>query len=393
MVPSPQLFPARPGAEHSPSLLHKGPDGVHAQPSTPAQQTSSLLESNHPDAAHERHIAALVELGHALVAADYDWVCPAPDTQALVNGRFINRKAHDLAGVFGWNRPCELRLLSAALPEALVQTLVEAGVLQVSLDRETVRSRVRFSSFAGTLVAHSAWPTHDPDAVAFGPDTYRFGAFLERELGGPAALGWAQQAKGDRPRTVVDLGCESGAAGVLAARLLEPASRSEAPGVHLLLTDTNPRALRFATANARLVGLHDFATLPTESLADVPDPVDLVLASPPYLIDVRRRAERDGGGNTWGTELALRTVQAALQRLAPGGRLLLCTGAPVVRGVDLLWQQLHPLLARAGHERHAVYRYQMIEPDVWSSALAQPAYAEVDRMAAVGLSVLVPQLR
>jgi hypothetical protein len=241
-----------------------------AQTSESAVQTGSL----------EHHLQAMLELARALASAGYDWVCPSAETQTLVNSRFANRKAHDLAGVFGWNRPADPELLSPALPAALVHALVEAGVLQLSIDRETVRSRVRFSSFAGTLVAHSAWPTHDPDAVLFGPDTYRFGAFVERELGGPSAPGWAHLTQGDKTRTVVDLGCESGAAGVLAARLLEP-SRRDTPGVRVLFTDPNPRALRFATGNAHIGGLSDFACLQTASLADVPDPIDLLLASPP----------------------------------------------------------------------------------------------------------------
>jgi methylase of polypeptide subunit release factors len=362
--------------------------------------TSSAL-NDHADtpltaSAQERHMHAVVELGQALMAAGYDWVCPSPETQALVNGRFINRKAHDLAGLFGWNRPGEPDVLAQVLPDALVQSLVEAGVLQVSLDRETVRSRVRFSSFAGTLVAHSGWPTHDPDAVAFGPDTYRFGAYLERELGAPVAPGWAHLTHTERARTVVDLGCQSGAAGVLAARLLDPLSRSEAPAVRVIFTDSNARALRFASANAQLAGLRDFACLQTETLADAPGAPDLVLASPPSLLWPRQHTSTAGHepiDPAWGTDVAVRTVESALQRLAPGGRLLMCTGAPVVHGVDQLWHRLKELLARAAMERHAVYRYQMLEADVSGTLLGLPAYAEVERIAAVGLSVLIPHPR
>ena len=394
MVHSPPLSHVPTGPESPLSFLHTPDDGAPAAPAPdePASSLTVLTEPRHPEGQHERHIAALVELGHALVAAGYDWVCPHPQTQALVNGRFVNRKARDLMGVFGWNRPCEPQLLASALPEALLQTLVETGVLQVSIDRETMRSRVRFSSFTGTLVAHSAWPAHEPDATAFGPDTYRFGAFLERELGSPAAPGWAHLSRLERALNVVDLGCGSGAAGVLAARLLEPLSRSEAPGVHVSFVDPHARALRFATANARLVGLQDLSCVQGNTLAEVPDPIDLLLASPPSLPDPRQRGGQDDV-RVWGTQEALGVVDTALQRLAPGGRLLMCTGAPVVRGVDQLWHQLQERLAHATRERHAVCRYQMIEADIHSQALGQPAYAEVERIAAVGLSVLIPQLR
>jgi SAM-dependent methyltransferase len=361
-----------------------------------AEPTSLSPTSEPTSAEHEQHTASLVELGRALMAAGYDWVCPSAQTLALVNGRFVNRKARNLAGVFGWNRPAEPDVLAHALPGPLLQALVETGVLQMSLDRETVRSRVRFSSFAGTLVAHSAWPIHDPEAVAFGPDTYRFGAFVERELGAPLASGWAHLSHGERSRTVVDLGCQSGAAGVLAARLLEPHTHSEDAGVRVLFTDTHPRTLRLATANARLAGLSRFACLQSETLADAPGAIDLVLAHPPYQLSFQPTGGPGGHERVdpaWGTDAAVRMVESALQRLAPGGRLLLCTGAPVVRGVDQLWQRLQTLLVQAGAQRHAVYRYQMLEPDVWGHLLTQPAYTEVERIAAVGLSVLIPHPR
>lgn len=339
-------------------------------------------------ATNARHRAALLALGRALVAAGYDWVCPSPDTQALVNGRFPNRQAHDLSGVFGWSRPFSPELLSQPLPEALVGALRDAGVLQSASDGATLRSRVRFSSFAGTLVAHSAWPTHDADAVFFGPDTYRFGAFIERELHQPAA---AHRHAGEhgRAHTVVDLGCGSGAGGILAARLLQTDADAVAHPVRLLFTDVNARALRFAAVNAELAGVPHFECRHSDVLANVPEPVDLVLAHPPGLLDPQERSYRHGGGEL-GTGLALHIVEQSLQRLAPGGRLLLYTTAPVVNGVDVLWRALRPLLSRAAVERNATHRYGLIDPDVSGAELAQPAYAQVERLSVMGLSVQMP---
>lgn len=352
--------------------------------------TSELNESSRTYAANERQVLALIDLGHALVDAGYDWICPSPQTQALVNGRFVNRKAHNLRGVFGWNRPGEPALLSA-LPSELVQTLCEAGVLQVSTDRETLRSRVRFSSFAGTLLAHSTWPLLDPESVFFGPDTYRFGAFIERELGGATARQWASRPAGSRPFTAVDVGCGTGAGGILAARLLED-TRPDASPLRVLFTDINPRALRYTRCNAKLAGLTDHACLAGSGLDPVNEPIDLVLANPPYLMDPQHRLYRHGGGEL-GTGMSLRIVEEALQRLAPGGRLLLYTGAPVVDGVDVLWRSLQPLLTHAQAGHGASYRYSLIDPDVSSAELQHPDYAEVERLAVVGLSVQLPALR
>lgn len=351
---------------------------------------TELITSSRTYAANERQILALVELGRALLDTGYEWMCPTPHTQALVNGRFVNRKAHDLRGVFGWNRPCTPDVLDALSPD-LVQSLCEAGVLQRSIDRETLRSRVRFSSFAGSLLAHSAGPTHDPEAVFFGPDTYRFGLFLERELGLASARQWASRALGARPFTLVDVGCGTGAGGILAARLLEDSASGEDPH-RVLFTDPNPRALRYTRCNARVAGLNHTLCVQGEGLEAVSEPIDLVLANPPYLMDAPHRGQRHGGGEL-GTGLTLRVVDEALQRLEPGGRLLLCAGAPVMDGVDVLWRALQPLLAHAHAERGAVHRYSLIDPDVSGAELQQPDHAEVERVAIMGLSVQLPVLR
>jgi hypothetical protein len=392
MAPLPQLLPSQgPDNKHMLVRTRRMPVPVAWLGKPPPRPVASDEEAGEGE--QPQHLNALVELGQALVAAKYDWVCPSPDTQSLVNSRFINRKAQDLAGVFGWNRPCEPTLLSPVLPAALLQSLVEAGVLQMSLDHETLRSRVRFSSFAGTLVAHPAWPTHEAETTPFGADTYRMGAFLERELGGPSAPGWAHMTQGEIPRTVVDMSGQSGASGVLAARLLQPACPDTNGRLQVLFTDPHPRSLRFASANARLGGLSHFTCLQSNTLADVPDPIDLLLLSPACAPTPTLRSEVDTGQDPWGLQSTLDTVASALQRLAPSGRLLLCTGAPVVHGVDRLWQGLQALLGQAAEERHAVYRYQMVEPDVWGSVLTQAAYAEVERIAAVSLCVHLPLLR
>lgn len=375
--------------EAPPAPLVSLRDSNHIAPDT-TDTSTELSESSRAYAANERQIVALVELGRTLMEAGYDWICPTPQTQAVVNGRFVNRKAHDLRGVFGWNRPCSPDVVSA-LPPALIESLCEAGVLQLSTDRETLRSRVRFSSFAGTLLAHSAWPTHDPEAVFFGPDTYRFGVFLERELGLSAARQWASRPVGARPFTLADVGCGTGAAGILATRLLEDPA-PDGPGLRVVFTDANPRALRYTRCNAQLAGLPDPTCVQGEGLQAVSDPVDLVLANPPGLVDPQHRSARDGAGEM-GTGHTLRVVEEALQRMAPGGRLLLCTSAPVVEGVDVLWRALQPVLARAQAERGAVHRYSLIDPDVHSAELQQPDMAEVERLAVVGLSVQLPTLR
>ncbi|MBA3597609.1 MAG: methyltransferase [Methylibium sp.] len=323
---------------------------------------------------------ALLALGRALIGTGYRWVCPTPDTQALVNARPGNERAHDLRGVFGWSRPFNASD-TAVLPAPLLALMREAGALEpVAGGGALWRSRVRFSSFSDTLLAHSAWPTTQADAVFFGPDTYRFTALIERVL---AKHGRGSQTPRTAPCTVVDLGCGSGAGGIVAARLIG----HELPA-RVLFTDINPEALRLAAVNAQLAGLEHCECRHSDVLAAVDEPVDLVLANPPYLIDAKERAYRHGGGRL-GTGLALRIVDESLQRLAPGGRLILYTAAPVVAGVDLLWQALQPRLTEAAASRGAVYDYAEIDPDVFGAELAQPGYGDVERLAVAGLSVQV----
>lgn len=324
-------------------------------------------------------VAALVELGRELKRQDYTWVCPSAETHAMVNGRFANRRAHNLTDLFGWNREGAIETLARQLPAQMIVMLCNAGILQVS-GGDSVRSRVRFSSLADTLLAHSAWPAQESDAVLVGPETQRFGAFIARELQGPGA----PSPSSTRPFTVVDLGCGSGAAGILAARLLS--STTGAAPTRVLLTDRQPRALRFAEVNARLANLAHFECRLSDLLAAVSEPPMLVLANTPGLIDAQGRTHLHGGGEL-GTGLALRTVDECLNRMLPGGTLLMCALAPVVRGVDVLRRSVEPRMARAGSARRAELRYEVLDPDVLGSQLAHPACIEVERLALVGITV------
>jgi methylase of polypeptide subunit release factors len=192
--------------------------------------------------------------------------------------------------------------------------------------------------------------------VFFGPDTYRFAALLAARI--------------DDAGSVADVGCGSGAGGLL----LAPRSRS------VQLLDVNPAALEFARANAELNGV-DVHVAHSDVLSGAAGPLDLVVANPPYLADEEHRVYRDGGG-ALGTELSVRIAAEALDRLRPGGRLLLYTGTPVVEGQHILWQRLEPLL---GGVR---YDYRELDPDVFGEELDRPAYGHVERIAVVALDAV-----
>jgi hypothetical protein len=298
--------------------------------------------------------AALCELGRALLARRYEFVAVTPDTHRRVLERDA-RPARDLRDIFGWSRPFE----PALLPEPLRRLALDAGIIRSDGERWT--SSVRFASLGARLYVHSAFPTLGTDAVFFGPDTYRFCAFVARSLG-PC-------------RCLVDVGAGSGAGGLGVAALAD----------RLVLADVSARALRFAAVNAALSGVNA-EIVESDVLASVQGPVDAVIANPPYLLDSAARTYRDGGGHH-GEALSLRILRESLARVERGGQIVLYTGAAMVDGRDGLREQAQVMCREAG----ASFDYVELDPDVFGEELSQPAYAEVERIAAVGLTVTLPQ--
>jgi SAM-dependent methyltransferase len=296
---------------------------------------------------------ALLELGRELRRLGYEFVTVTPDTHRLVLDRDA-RPARDLRDAFGWSRP----FAPALLPESLLHLAREADVIRS--DGELLRSTVRFSSLGQQLYAHSAFPTLHADAVFFGPDTYRFSAFVARSL--------------RRCRCLVDIGCGSGAGGLAAAQLAE----------RLVLADISLRALRFAAVNAALAGIRA-EIIESDVFEAVSGRVDAVIANPPYLRDPASRVYRDGGGR-YGEALSLRILRESLARVAPGGRIALYTGTAIVDGRDGFRQSAESMCRGAG----ASFEYDELDPDVFGSELGEAPYAGVERLAAVGLLAVLP---
>lgn len=306
---------------------------------------------------------SLLALGRWLQAQDYRFVCPTPATHARVLERAPEREATTLADIFGWNLP----FVSGAVPAAVIKWLNEAGALAHMGSR--LRSRVRFSSIGPRLFLHSSYPTLDSDAVFFGPDTFRFTRLIEDVLRQP----WPHPV-----RNLVDIGCGSGAGAILAAEALDPSELRR-----VVLRDVNPRALDYAATNVALNVTPHAELSQGEVLADVDGEFDLIIANPPYMLgDGLQRAYRDGGG-LGGVELPLRFLSDGLMHLAPGGRLVLYTGTPIIGGQDQFRAYAAAVLDPSGLR----YRYRELDPDVFGESLSLPEYAGVDRIAAVSLVV------
>lgn len=319
--------------------------------------------------------AGLAALGRRLRAAGYRFTTVTPATHRRVNNRPENAWAHDLRGVLGWSRPFR----AGTLPDDVEAQLRTAGLLQaVDADGDDLgddggaeaaaagrRSRVRASTIGDNLYFHSAWPTSAEDAVFFGPDTYRYAAALKRTLGPDGGL--------RRPvRRAVDIGAGAGPGAI------ELALRR--PDATVYAADINPAALALAEVNAAVNGAHNVVPCRSDLLDGIDGGLDLVMSNPPYILDPDELTYRHGGGEH-GAELSIRIVHTALDRLHPGGSLLLYTGVAIVDGRDPF---LDAIRARLDADADA-WSYEELDPDIFGGQLGCEGYERVERIAAVWL--------
>jgi methylase of polypeptide subunit release factors len=296
----------------------------------------------------------LVELLHLLRLQDYRHTAVTPKTHETVVSRSLERRP-SLADILGWNRPFE----EADLDPQLYALLERAEALETDHDGK-LRTNIRVASLGTDLFVHSAFPTRETDAVFFGPDTYRFVRFLE-----------AQISQLEKAGLTVDMGTGSGAGGIAVAR--------KPGGPRTILVDINAKALRYAQINAAAAGVE------AELLESIRVPqCDLLVGNAPYLMDAGGRTYRDGG-DLLGGAVSLDWIEQGLRQLSPGGTILLYTGAAYVDGRSPLLMAIEDACSAAG----ARLEVQELDPDVFGEQLLEPGYEDVERIAAVGLTIRV----
>lgn len=295
----------------------------------------------------------LVLLLGALAERQYQFTTITPASHHRILGRRPARIAETIEDVFGWSLPFGERLL----PAELIEPLRASGGLEDV--HGALRAKLRVSSVEGRLYVHSSFPTLAEDAVFLGPDSYRFARLITAEL---------SRRRLPARANVADIGTGAGV-GVLTVGGLAPDAR-------LLGTDVNADALRLASVNATAAGM-DLRLAHTSALNGIEEPFDLILLNPPFIADDGDRAYRDGGA-LHGGQLALDLSQAALEKLAPGGRLILYTGSAIISGQD----PLHAALA-ASIASQLTLEYSELDPDIFGEELSEAAYSDVDRIALV----------
>jgi methylase of polypeptide subunit release factors len=319
-----------------------------------AMRLPNALPPTYPVQMFVRH-QALCALLRRLRDLDYRFIAVTPATHARVLARPAPASA-SLRDVFGWTRPFS----EPDLPSDVIALMRQADVIEPTAGG--LVSAVRVASLGEDLFCHSRYPTDAQDAVFFGPDTYRFADFIRRHL---PLLG---------AQAILDYGAGSGAGGIAAARVV--------PGAALTLLDINPPALDLARVNLEVAGLNADVV---DDLEDV-DPPDVIIANPPYIMDDSGRAYRDGG-NLLGGQVPLAWAERALATLQPGGTLLLYTGAAHSEGQSPLLAALATLCA----DQSASLVVEEIDPDVFGEEIDKPAYAAVERIAAVGVVITKPR--
>lgn len=301
---------------------------------------------------------AVLRLLRSLRSAGYRFSTATPLTYARVNARAGNGRAKDLAGILGWSRPFAKDIVPTEIFEALrvAQELDDFG--------NSWRSRIRVSTRSSTFFVHSAYPTLAADSVFFGPDSLRFVRAIEQFLA----------ARRPMISRAVDIGCGAGPGAIALAHY--------APNAEVLMTDINPRALRFASLNAQFNGAQNVVAVQGDILRNVDGEFDLIVANPPYLIDSSARAYRHGGG-AYGEGLSVAILEQALPRLSASGALLLYTGVAIVDGRDMFREACSARLASGDY----LWTYDELDPDVFGEELMTSPYHTADRIAAVLLTV------
>ncbi len=298
--------------------------------------------------------AARLRLLDYLKARSYHFIAPTPATHRLVRNRAFRSDRPDLRDIFGWSRS----FAAETIDPQLLDMMRSANFLEPVPGSDVFRARYRVSTLDGRLHLHSA-PSSDPRAVFLGPDSYRYTRFLGQAFAQAGACVAA-----------LDIGTGAGVGALaLAARY---------PGARVVGSDINPDALQLARLNAAHNGLA-VSLVECSGLPDDRGTFDLICANPPYIAGSLTRLYRDGGGDR-GEGLALSWAAAGLQRLATGGRFILYTGSAIVDGHDGVRSALAELAEQAG----CSLVYEEIDPDVFGSSLGARAYADVERIAAVG---------
>lgn len=292
----------------------------------------------------------LMKLGEYLRDNGYFFTPITPAARARVLDRPHTGFSSDgiLREFFGWGRMVPLEMV----PSPILLWLNSADMLELSEDGQRVRSRIRATTLGTDIYLHSTDPLVESDGVYLSPDVHQYIKFLKDHV--------------VSAHHVVELNCGTGAGG------LSLAERAE----KIDLIDSSAVALDFSRVNASLTGAENIRILPSHMLAEVEPGADVIISHP----QDRVRDCRD-----YGVEAPLQVVDAAVQYLRPGGKLLLFTSTCIVAGRDMLHEAIQTRLEETGHMFH--FEYLQFEGDVTELGLVRDDAPLIDRKLNVGVTL------
>jgi methylase of polypeptide subunit release factors len=130
-------------------------------------------------------------------------------------------------------------------------------------------------------------------------------------------------------------------------------------------SDLNPRAVAFATANARANGIGNARFLVSNLFEKIEGRFDLITANTPFLLLDEGSQALDGYGGAYGMEVELRLIEGLKTHLEPGGTSMLVVSSAFVDGRNLLEEKLRDMFAAGGWEIDLFPISQYYSKDHW----------------------------
>ena len=254
--------------------------------------------------------------------------------------------AQRLHDIFHRGRPAprvELeRLLGAHGDEHLARDLIERQVLvaPASAGRQ-YQSRLRATAYGPNIVLSDT-----PHIFEFEQSTFVFcgrcSSRLAEVVGDDLAAMRASSAqhRGAGPTRSLDLCTGSGIQAFHVAREFDAATGS----------DLNPRAIRFARANAVAYQIANTTFLESDLFARIEGTFDLITANTPFVLLDEGSKAIDGYGGKYGMEVELRLMSELDRFLSPGGTAHIVASSAFVGGRDRLEDSLREMFSGKPYE-------------------------------------------
>ena len=220
----------------------------------------------------------------------------------------------------------ELASIKAIIPPSLLRGLVDIGALTVN--PPLVRSEILAVMVdANLFLSDPIRLQRHPDYVYLGRTSFEFSGIGARTAG--------RDRGADAPATrLLDLGCGAGIGAVSAA----------AEGVgEVLGTDIIERCLDFARLNAAINEVMNAEFRYSDICDQVDGDFDAIISNTPCAWEALEAHTFATGGAEFGTELPMRMLDAALDRLRAGGTVAAIVAAPIVHGEPYVLRALERL--------------------------------------------------